>query len=63
MPNAAQVSCLFGMNMTDKSDAAVREAIRLVETTNVPHRVFVCTFLNYAAVEAIVSAYETSATQ
>lgn len=54
---------MFSLDMTEKNDVAVQEAIRLVETSSVAHRVFVSTFLNYAVVEAIVGAYERSAAQ
>ena len=63
MPESAQVSCLFSLKLTDPSDEIVREAIRLVETTTVAHRVFVTTFLNHAAMDSIVRAYETGTAQ
>ena len=63
MPESAEISCMFGLSMTDKTDPAVQEAIKLVKTSSVAHRVFVSTFLNHEAIEAIVGAYETSAAQ
>ena len=58
----AQISCLFGLEMTSVSDVVVQQAINLIKSSPsdslVAHRVIVTTFLNHAAIQAIIKAYE-----
>ena len=57
----AQVSCLFGLEMTSARDEVVQEVVRLIMAStsdSVAHHVILTTFLNHEAVQAILKAFE-----